>query len=70
MVNWTNLISNLPEVEDFARGEMSGRELYAAAQDYCDLEERGMIRSLLRNRGVDESRRLARKALRRRGISV
>ena len=70
MVNWTEVIRDLPEVEDFARGELSGRELYSTAIDWANMETRSAVRNLLRNRGVEESRRLARKALRRRGVKV
>ena len=66
MIKWSDLIDrNLDVVKDFAEGEISGRDFY--------LNFRGRpnnARQLVRSRGVSESRTLAKKALRRRGITV
>lgn len=51
-------------VKQFAAGESSGRELYSS---FANTEGGGEVRTLLRENGVSYSRRLARKALKRRG---
>jgi len=53
-------------VSDFAHGEMSGRAFYS---HFANTERGGIVRTLLRNNGVVSSKRLARKALSRRGVS-
>jgi len=66
--DWTGLIdANLNSVARFANGKMSGREFYNV---FRNTELGGEARSLLRNRGVTYARRLARKGLKRRGVSV
>lgn len=68
VINWTGLIDNMEsDVLSFARGTLSGRQLYRAAQNN---NVGGSVRNLLRNRGVSQARSLARKALGRRGINV
>jgi hypothetical protein len=64
-VNWTKIISSVGRsfVESFAKGKTSGRALYDLALSYGGSAE---VRNLLRSRGVDEARQLARKALSRR----
>ena len=67
--NWTNLLSskkNVSKVVNFARGQMSGQDFYS---HFTNTENGGTVRGLLRDHGVNESRRLARKALSRRGIN-
>ena len=67
MVNWTGILSNkkrVMAVKQFATGESSGRELYSS---FANTEGGGEVRTLLRENGVSYSRRLARKALKRRG---
>ena len=53
-------------VSDFAHGEMSGRDFYS---HFANTERGGIVRNLLRSHGVVSSKRLARKALSRRGVS-
>jgi hypothetical protein len=64
MVNWNSLLkSQRLNVEDFASGNLSARELTRAV---VHTNVAGEVRRLLRNNGVDKARRLARKALERR----
>jgi len=51
-------------MKSFATGEMSGRTLYS---QFANTESGGAVRQLLRQHGVTYGRRLARKALTRRG---
>lgn len=51
------------ELRDFANAKLSGRRFYRQAQLNGI---GGEVRSLLRERGVDEARKLARKAIYRR----
>ena len=64
-VNWTRIINGVGRsyLESFAKGITSGRTLYDLALSYGGSAE---VRNLLRSRGVDEARQLARKALSRR----
>jgi len=64
-VNWSEIISNLGRdtLRGFANGEISGRGLYESALAWGGSAE---VRNLLRSRGVNEARKLARKALSRR----
>lgn len=64
-VNWSKIIGGVGRsyLESFARGQTSGRRLYDLALSYGGSAE---VRNLLRSRGVDEARQLARKALSRR----
>lgn len=71
MIRWNVIINEDgglfdSEVQSFANGELSGREFYQLVREVGDMEARSAVRQLLRNRGVDEARRLARKALSRR----
>lgn len=64
MINWTNLISRDQDaVMQFARGNLSGADFQQAFSG-----QNNPARCLVRSRGVGESRVLARKALRRRGL--
>jgi len=66
-MNWSELIQkNKQAVVGFAKGEVSGRDFYNTYFRGTPNE----ARQLVRERGVNESRVLARKALRRRGFSV
>lgn len=64
-VNWSEIFSTLgyDKVREFADGDLSGRQFYELAQLWDGGPE---VRNLLRSRGVDEARQLARKALSRR----
>ena len=65
-MNWNALTSNTTQtrlLKQFAEGEVSGRGLYEV---YKNTDNGGMVRNLLREKGVSEARRLARKALDRR----
>ena len=67
MVNWTSILStkkNVKAVQNFASGTTTGQELYST---FSNTDTGGNVRSLLRTHGVTYSRRLARKALKRRG---
>jgi len=67
MIDWSTILSNktkVKAVKKFAVGENSGRELTSS---FANTEASGEVRSLLRNHGVTYGRRLARKALKRRG---
>ena len=70
-INWNTIVSRMDanDVRDFAKGLLSGRQFYETA--LCQFNGvSAEVRNLLRNRGVDEARQLARKALRRRGVNV
>lgn len=59
-VNWSKL--NSVDVIMFANGVMSGRSFY---KRYANTPTGGMVRNMLRSRGVDGARRIARDAKRR-----
>jgi hypothetical protein len=64
MVKWESLIDrDLTVVADFAEGFISGRDFYLSFKGRPN-----QARQLVRAKGVAESRNLARKALRRRGL--
>jgi len=66
--DWGTLLSckkSVKTVSDFAHGEMSGRDFYS---HFANTERGGIVRKLLRSHGVVSSKRLARKALSRRGV--
>jgi hypothetical protein len=65
MIKWNELINeNQQAVLGFAQGEISGRDFYNKWFN----GKPNQARQLIRSRGVDESRVLARKALRRRSL--
>lgn len=67
MVDWSGILSSKSSVntmKSFATGEMSGRTLYS---QFANTDSGGAVRQLLRQHGVTYGRRLARKALTRRG---
>lgn len=73
MANWNQIISEFGKetVRQFATGNLSGRQFYEEGfWRSTTVDTRGEVRSLLRDNGVTEARALARKALRRRGVSV
>lgn len=59
-VNWSKL--NILDVIMFANGAMSGRSLYSR---YKNTEVGGMVRNMLRERGVNGARKIAIDAKRR-----
>jgi len=64
--NWTLLLNTKQDrstVSSFASGDISGKEFYSG---FVNTSSGGVVRGLLRNYGVDQSRTLARKALSRR----
>ena len=68
MMKWNKVIdADLQYVKSFAVGSLSGRELYNRAME-CGYS--AAVRMGLRKHGVVYLRRLARKALRRRGVNV
>ena len=67
--DWNSLLSskkNVSKVVNFAQGQMSGKDFYS---HFSNTNGGGVVRGLLRDHGVVNSRRLARKALSRRGIN-
>ena len=67
MIDWSSVLSNKTKVravKKFAAGDATGNELTTS---FAKTEESGVVRNLLRTHGVTYSRRLARKALKRRG---
>lgn len=70
MTNWSLLVTNRYNRKNlalFASGQKSGRAFY---EEYAGGELGGTVRNLLKENGVDRARNLAKKALRRRGVSV
>lgn len=64
-MNWDKLIKrNVKAVKGFATGQVSGRDFY----NHYFRGKPNEARQLIRERRVDESRSLARKALKRRGL--
>ena len=66
--NWGTLLGtkkSVKYVKQFSNGEMSGRSFYSK---YTNTENGGVVRGLFRSHGVDTSRKLAKKALSRRGL--
>jgi len=69
-MNWNALTTNSSQVDllrMFAEGQVSGRQLYEV---YKNTKLGGIVRNLLRDKGVLEARRLARRALNRRSAKV
>jgi hypothetical protein len=67
MIDWGTILSNktkVKAVKKFAHSEGSGKELTSS---FANTEGSGEVRTLLRTHGVTYGRRLARKALKRRG---
>lgn len=69
MINWTQINDSVGQssLRQFAVGEMSGRSLLKTADKVGVKSE---VDSVLREHGVTYARRLARKALRRRGVQI
>ena len=70
MTNWSCLFTNVDKRKSlklFASGEKSGRWYY---DQYACGDLGGTVRNLLRDKGVEKARKLAKRALRRRGITV
>ena len=68
--DWGTLLNsekNVKMVSAFAHGEMSGRDFYS---HFANTKSGGIVRNLLRVNGVVYSKRLARKALSRRGVGA
>jgi hypothetical protein len=67
MIDWGTVLSNktrVKAVKKFAHGDSTGRELTSS---FANTDSSGEVRTLLRTHGVTYGRRLARKALKRRG---
>ena len=67
MIDWGTILSNntkVKAVKKFAHSEGTGRELTSSL---ANTDGSGEVRTLLRTHGVTYGRRLARKALKRRG---
>ena len=67
MVDWSSVLSNRSKVravKKFATGGATGSDLTTS---FANTEDSAEVRTLLRTYGVVYSRRLARKALKRRG---
>ncbi len=72
MVQWANVLKNQTgkkAITKFATGELNCEEVQKVFRNK-DREVSGEVRSLIRTKGTAEARRIARKALRRRGIKV
>jgi len=68
VTNWEAVLSNRNrrrDVVQFATGELSGTELQYRFEGSNVSSE---VRSLVRTRGVQDARKVARKALRRRNL--
>ena len=68
MTDWNSLLSSQRKqsvVKKFAVGELSGEQFYSS---FKNTNLGGTVRNLVRTHGVTYSRRLARKALGRRGV--
>jgi len=71
MVNWGNILSDptgRSAVKMFANGDLSCEKVQRVFRAGKDRDLSGQIRSLIRNKGTAEARRLARKALKRRNL--
>ena len=71
MVNWTNVLSHKVgqvAIEKFALGEMNCEDVQEVFRAGKDREASGDVRRLIRNKGTQYARRIARKALRRRNL--
>ena len=69
MTDWSSLLSSQRKqnvVKRFATGELSGKQFYSS---FKNTNLGGTVRNLFRTHGVVNSRRLARKALVRRGVT-
>jgi hypothetical protein len=69
-MNWNDLTANTSQVNllrQFIKGDVSGRQLYDV---YKNTAYGGIVRGLLREKGVEDARRLAKRALERRSIKV
>ena len=67
MVDWTGILSSkksVKAVKKFATGTTTGKELYS---EFSNTDNGGEVRTMLSTYGVTYGRRLARKALKRRG---
>ncbi len=64
--DWNSLLTtkrNVSTVNNFAKGNLSGKEFYST---FAGTPNGGIVRTLLRDHGVNKSRTLAQKALSRR----
>jgi hypothetical protein len=71
MVNWGNILNDPTgrcAVKMFANGDLSCEKVQRVFRAGQDRDLSGQIRSLIRNKGTAEARRLARKALKRRDL--
>jgi hypothetical protein len=71
MVNWTNVLSHKvgkEAVKRFALGEYNCEKIQQIFRAGQDREASGDVRRLIRTRGTQEARRIAKKALRRRNL--
>lgn len=68
MTNWNKILKDSLSVDivrTFARGNLSGRQLYSV---FTNTEAGGEVRNALRTKGVARTRNAARLALSRRGL--
>jgi hypothetical protein len=73
MVNWSNVLSDFTgrrAVVKFASGELSRDNLLKVFSAGKNREANTEVRQLVRSRGAQNARRIAREALKRRGITV
>jgi|694.fasta_scaffold128273_4 hypothetical protein len=65
-INWSDLFQQYGNIKvwaEFCDGTLSGRQLYA---HFVNTKLGGSVRNLLRTLGVDQTRKLAKRALARR----
>lgn len=69
MINWSQINDAVGQstLKSFANAEKSGKELL---RDASKAGVRSIVDNILREHGVTYARRLARKALRRRGVAI
>jgi len=71
MMNWTNVLSNQKQrtaIKKFATGSLSGTELQKTFRTVKDKEVSKEVCGFVRKRDVQDARKVARKALRRRNL--
>ena len=71
MVNWGKILEQsigVSAISMFADGRLNCEEVQQVFRAQKDRKMSGEIRNLIRTKGTAEARRIARKALKRRGI--
>ncbi len=71
MVNWTNILDKpvgRSAIQKFALGDLNCEEVQQVFRAGKNREASGQVRGLIRDKGTQTARRIARKALKRRGL--